>query len=452
MSTLSRIGRVAVLSAALSGVGMVTKAPAQEQPVTNPAVVPATQLPTAPADPGADAGSMARVPLSQVIDDVLRSHPEVAAAQARYEAALQRPPQERALPDPMISTGYASAGAPYPGAGLGEDPNASLGLMLSQEIPYPGKRELRAEVMRREAAAERQQVDAARLSLIARTKQAYFRLAAAYQLDEILRSNHDLLTTLLKVSESRYAVGQAAQQDVIRTQAQLSLIALQRERVARERRTREGELNALMNRAPEAPIGRPADLAPMSLDLTLPALVARAASGAPMLLRDRLMASRSEAAIAVAKRDFKPDFAVSGGYNYMGSMPDMFEFRFDVVVPLQRARRRAAVAERELTLAADQQTAESTRLLLQNRVQEDYQMATTAGELATLYRDAVLPQAQLALESSVSSYQTGAVDFLSVLTNFGSVLEYEMSYLEQLAEQHTAVSRLEEMAAVTLFP
>jgi hypothetical protein len=27
-----------------------------------------------------------------------------------------------------------------------------------------------------------------------------------------------------------------------------------------------------------------------------------------------------------------------------------------------------------------------------------------------------------------------------------------MSYLEQLAEQHTAVSRLEEMAAVTLFP
>jgi cobalt-zinc-cadmium efflux system outer membrane protein len=84
-------------------------------------------------------------------------------------------------------------------------------------------------------------------------------------------------------------------------------------------------------------------------------------------------------------------------------------------------------------------------------VQEDYQMATTAGELATLYRDAVLPQARLALESSVSSYQTGAVDFLSVLTNFGSVLEYEMSYLEQLSEQYTAVSRLEEMAAVTLF-
>ena len=41
--------------------------------------------------------------------------------------------------------------------------------------------------------------------------------------------------------------------------------------------------------------------------------------------------------------------------------------------------------------------------------------------------------------------QTGAVDFLSVLTNFGSVLEYEMTYFDELTSYHTAVSRLEEM-------
>jgi cobalt-zinc-cadmium efflux system outer membrane protein len=65
--------------------------------------------------------------------------------------------------------------------------------------------------------------------------------------------------------------------------------------------------------------------------------------------------------------------------------------------------------------------------------------------LARLYRDTVLPQARLGLESSMASYQTGAVDFLSVLTNFGTVLEYEMTYFAELASYHTAVSRLEEM-------
>ena len=123
-----------------------------------------------------------------------------------------------------------------------------------------------------------------------------------------------------------------------------------------------------------------------------------------------------------------------------------------MVIPLQRGRRRAAVAERQATLAADQQSVEATRLTLQGRLQEDFQMAMTARQLAMLYRDGVLPQARLALESSVASYQTGGLEFLAVLSNFGSVLEYEMSYVEQLTDPYVAASRLEEMAAVTLLP
>ena len=70
--------------------------------------------------------------------------------------------------------------------------------------------------------------------------------------------------------------------------------------------------------------------------------------------------------------------------------------------------------------------------------------------LLALYRETVLPQARLALESSMTSYQTGAVDFLSVLTTFGSVLEYEMTYFEELVSYHTAVSRLEEMTGTSI--
>jgi outer membrane protein TolC len=394
---------------------------------------------TAPSD---------RLSLAEVIEAVIRAHPDVRVAQERYLALSQRPAQEASLPDPMITTGYTSAGNPLPGAGLGSEPNASIAIMVSQEIPYPGKRQARAEVARREADAERQLVDTARLSLAAKTKQAYYRLAAAYQLDDVLSRNETLLADLLKVSESRYSVGQAAQQDVIRTQKELSLLALQRRRIALERRTREGELNALMARAPEAPVGRPEDLAPIGFTQTLPQLIDAAQAHSPMLRRDRLMIATADAGIDVVQREFKPDFAVSGGYGFAGSMPDMYEFRFDVVIPLRKARRKAMLAEQQHTAAAARQTLEGSKLSLQNRLQEDFQMASTAAELAMLYRETVLPQARLALESSISSYQTGTVDFLSVLTNFGSVLEYEMSYVEQLADLYAAASRLEEMAAV----
>lgn len=420
---------------------------------THPAVaqpVPASPVSAAGIGPSQSPDTPSRLALSDVLASALRAHPEVQAAQERYRAMTQRPAQEASLPDPMISTGYTSAGNPLPGGGLGSDPNASLNVMVSQEFPFPGKREARAEVARREADAERQQVDAVTLNLTSRVKQAYYRLAATYQLDEVLVRNEELLTSLLKVSESRYAVGQAAQQDVIRTQKELSLLALQLQRVARERRTREGELNTLMKRAADAPLGRPVDLAPLTLGRDLPALLQLANERSPMLRRDQLMIATAEAAIDVAQREFKPDFAVSGGYGFAGSMPDMYEFRFDVVVPLRKGRRRAMVAERQHTAEAARQTLESSRLTLQNRLQEDYQMATTAEQLAGLYRDTVLPQARLALESSISSYQTGTVDFLSVLTNFGSVLEYEMSFVEQLTDLYIATSRLEEMAAVTI--
>lgn len=68
-------------------------------------------------------------------------------------------------------------------------------------------------------------------------------------------------------------------------------------------------------------------------------------TSALLVKRDQIMIARSQLAIAAARKEYKPDFGVSGGYYYMGSMPAMYEFRFNVTIPLQRARRAAAVAE-----------------------------------------------------------------------------------------------------------
>jgi outer membrane protein, heavy metal efflux system len=398
----------------------------------------------------ADAQTPARATLADMLSEALSKNPEIAAAERQYDAARQRPAQERSLPDPMVSAGYNANGRPWPGAGLGTDPTSNIGFMVTQEVPYPGKLNLRASIASREADAERQQVEAARLSVTARVKQAYYRLAYTYAIGDVLTRNHNLLDTLLEVSEHRYAVGKAAQQDVIKAQTQLSILELQLERVRQERATREGELNALLARPAATLVGQPEDLQLTPFDVSLDGLVAAANEHAPMLRRDRIMIDRSELAVEAARKEYKPDFGVTGGYYYMGAMPPMYEFRVDVKIPLQRARRAAAVAEQLATVEQARSTLDSTRLALQGRVQEDYQAASTSVRLARLYRDTVLPQARLALESSMASYRTGSVEFLSVLTNFGTVLEYEMTYFDELAAYHTAVSRLEAMIGAPL--
>ncbi len=126
------------------------------------------------------AQAPARMPLGDVVAEAVAKNPAIAAAQRRYDAAKQRPVQERSLPDPMVSAGYNASGNPLPGAGLGTEPIANIGFMVSQELPYRGKRNLRASIASREADAEFQQIEAARLSITARVKQAYYRLAYTY--------------------------------------------------------------------------------------------------------------------------------------------------------------------------------------------------------------------------------------------------------------------------------
>jgi outer membrane protein TolC len=63
-----------------------------------------------------------RLVLADLVSEALLRNPDVLAAQRRYEATRQKPAQERALPDPMLSFGWNSVKYPLPGAGLGPSP------------------------------------------------------------------------------------------------------------------------------------------------------------------------------------------------------------------------------------------------------------------------------------------------------------------------------------------
>ena len=163
------------------------------------------------------------VKLNDLVREALARNPEVLAAQKRYEAARQRPSQESSLPDPMLSVGYASNGGPLPGQGLGTQPTSNVGFMVSQEIPYPGKRRLRGNIAAKEADAEFQQYLALQLNVRSRVSQAFHRLHHAYAVLDILSGGQELLTEVIRVSEARYSAGKAAQQDILKAQTQLSM-------------------------------------------------------------------------------------------------------------------------------------------------------------------------------------------------------------------------------------
>ena len=387
-----------------------------------------------------------RLELQPLLDEALRNNREILAAQKRLEASRLRPTQASSLPEPTFSLGYSSNGSPRPFAGLGVEPTANAGFMVSQEFPFPGKRTLRGEVASKEADAELQQYRAVQLSVVSRVKQAFHRLHHSYISVEALERNRDLLNKFIRIAEARYSVGRAAQQDIFKAQAQLSIIETRILKMQQDRSAAEAELNFLLNRPPDSPLAPPADVEPAEFKLTLEDLFARARESTPALQREQKMIERAELALNLARKDYYPDYSLSAGYFNMGRMPAMYQVRADFKLPAWFWRKqRAEVAEQAAGVSQARHSYEAANQALTFRLKNEYLMAQTSYRLMEIYSKTVVPQASLALESSIPGYETGAVDFLNLLTNFMTVLEYELNYHEEALNYQLALARIEEL-------
>jgi len=399
---------------------------------------------------GAPAGAQ-RLPV--LVEEALRSNREILAAQKRYEAARQRPSQASSLPDPTVSVGYTSNGGPWPVAGIGHEATSNAGVSISQEMPFPGKRKLRGEIASKEADAEFEQYLAVRLNVVSRLKQAYHELHHAATGIAFVKRYQDTLRNILRISEARYAVGRAAQQDVFKAQTQFSIFETQLLRYQQERDSKEIEIGALLNRPAAGRIEVPEEMAPGELRVTLDDMLAHARTQAPALAREQKMVEQSELAANLARKSYYPDYTVSGGYFNQGGLPPMWQFRVDFKLPAWfGTKQRAEVNERVFTVSQARHDYEAADVGIQASIREEYTLAATARKLIELYQKSVIPEAQLALESSVASYQTGTLDFLSVFSNFMNVVDYELMSHEELMRFHVALAKLEELTGMEIEP
>jgi len=390
------------------------------------------------------------VKLADLVAEAERKHPAIQAAARLVEAKRARVPQARAWPDPQLSIGYM--GDPAPFKTQANDPSSYRQFGVMQEIPYPGKRELRGKIAEKEVDAEGWNVEAARRRVRAEVKLAYFELWGVDRALDTTQKNKDLLEKLARIAEERYKVGKGLQQDVLRAQVEVTRV-LQRLTILRQRRrTLEARLNSLLLRPLDSPLGPLEAVEKSSFAYTLDELLEKGVANAPEIRRQEQLIEQSQVAINLAKRDYYPDFSVGWDYQNRGSgQPEMYGLRFTVNLPVfYKSKQRQALSEASFTLAATREMREAAKTTLLFRVKEQYLTARASEELLTLYAKGIVPQSMLALESALAAYQVGSLDFLSLITNFITVLDYEISYYEELANHQKALARIEEITGLEL--
>jgi outer membrane protein TolC len=350
--------------------------------------------------------------LQALIDEALARNPDLHAAQAAIAAARTSTERARALPDPMVSITYTNDGwAPS----LGSMPMTTLGFMVSQPLPYSGKRDLRAGLSASQARQAEPALERARLTLEGAVRRAYYGLVLARELEALTAEQRDLWRQIEVLARARYAVGQGAQPDVLRVQTEVTRIELRAIEQAAETEVRLAEINRLLARPLDTPVATPAALALQPLTASADEAIAAARAVSPELKGAALAIETSTAAAAVARRDLKPDFSVQGGYMNRGGLDAMWLAGVGITWPFNKKARESAVAEAEIRAKGGSHIVESMQLQLAYRTRERYTRAKAIEKLVSLYDDGIVPQNLMTVEATLTNYQAGKVPFVSVL-------------------------------------
>ena len=388
--------------------------------------------------PSVSVADEPRLSLSSLIEEVTQRNPEIKAAKQRWEAAKAVVPQVTTLPDPKLQFGYQRMPMTPP-----EVQGAIYG--FGQEIPFPGKLKLKGEIAQREAERLEQEYQAIRLRLIAALKEAYFNLHFVHKSIEIVEKNKTLLMQFEKTAKARYSVGQAAQQDVFRAQLELSRVLDRLAVLDQQKESLHAAINRLLNRPPDGPLGTPEEIQTTIMTIPLQELGRRAEAFSPALLATAKSVDRSEQTVALARRQYYPDFDV----NALGTRNDRindngYQIMLGIKIPLfYETKQRQGVNEALAGLSGAREDLAATRQDLLFQVKDGFVQAQRAERLITILRDAIIPQATLALLAAQAGYGVGKVDFLTLLNSLLTLQESQLELHGEMVNHEKALARLE---------
>jgi outer membrane protein, heavy metal efflux system len=388
--------------------------------------------------------------LASLIEEAKAKSPQILAANHAYRAASHAPASAAALPDTQVMVQHLSVGSPRPFAGYTNSDFAYIGLGVSQEFPYPGKRKLRAEVAGREAETVQDQAASITRDVIERVKTIYFRLAYVQQSIHVLEHHGQLLAQMQQIAESRYRVGQGNQQEVLKAQLQHTKILQEITMGRRDEGQLEAELKQLSDRRQDSPDIIAEPLAQRELPYSAAQLLQLAQEQNPDIRVQRAMLNQTQSQVALAQKEFRPDFSLQYMYqNTDRKFRDYYMLTLAVTLP-NRGRRRAELAQatekqeranQELRAEVQRQNAE---------IQQQFVIAQTSADQLKIYKEGLIPQAAASFRSALAAYQSNRQDFQTLFSSFLDALDLDLQYERELAGHESALARIEALTGVTL--
>ncbi|HIE52679.1 MAG TPA: hypothetical protein EYP85_13065 [Armatimonadetes bacterium] len=376
-------------------------------------------------------------------------NPELQALGYRLLALTEAIPAAGTLDDPLLGVQFSNL--PLGRLAFNRTPMTGLQLLLMQKFPARGKLALREEATAQAAVATAALYEDKAREIIGQVKQTYYELAYLDRAIQITEANRDLLREFAKLAETKYSVGKGLQQDVLRAQVAVSHILDDLIKLRQRRITVQAQLNTLLYRPPQAPVGAPGELTETPFDREVEELQQLALRVRPLLKYQQHTLAQMDTRMHLARKDLKPDFTVSLGYRFREALAmdpvageDFLTLGVTANLPVRTGRKqwpliRAAEAQREQA----QRTLEALRNTIQFKISDLVARLQQTHDQIELFSTGLIPQAELSLASARAGYMVDKVDFITLLNNQIALFNFQIGYYRALADHEKALAELE---------
>lgn len=385
--------------------------------------------------------------LGGLIDEALKNSPEIQASQARIEAARLRIPQSGSLPDPMFMFGYQNE--TFDRYTYGEMQGSQWMFSATQQFLFPGKRRLKEEMTARDAESLEAMHELLKLKTVVRIRELYYDLFLAYKNIDLLKEKGDLLARIESLTLARYTAGKAMQQDVLMAQTEKYMLLEKQEMFQQKIQSLEAMLSSVVGRYKGPALPRPSEPTYQPFPLEVNAAIEQAMQHSPELKSRNKMIEAANSRLAMAQKEYYPDFALSGSYfNRTGEFPDMWSATATINIPIYfQTKQKPAVAEARVNIHQAGRELEVTRLMIEAALRDNYSMLRLSERLMDLYQKGLLPKSRQDIEQALTGYSTGRTDAVSIISRLKILLDYETLYWGQLVEREKAIARLHAITA-----
>lgn len=357
------------------------------------------------------------------------NQPRVEAAYYDYAAAVEGITMEHSLPDPRLTFELDI-----------QSVLTTLMPGIMTDVPWQGKLRIRADKASAESEAKFFAFAAAVLQTAYEVKRPYYQL---HFLDERIRINREtlaLMGELEQIARAQTESGKVTLQDVLRTQ-------IEQERLRVEITNLEDSRNPLLAKFKAAlglHAGQPNPPFPLRfestpLDLTSERLFAKALAVNPRLKQMEAEIRMAENDIRLAHQSKLPDF--NGGLEADVKMsPTVWRPTFGVTLPIWRDKIAAEIAAAQARKSAAQARLSAEQIQLAVEFADKSFMFREATRNQKLLTDSLLPKARQALEVARSGYGAGKVDFINLQEAVRSLLGFELSVTDAVANRELALA------------